>query len=254
MSVRITAERSKGIALLHACPLEMTGRPLPTVILFHSFGVSKEVVSFLGYMLAAAGMRCLMPEAPFHGERFDGDAVLRQRAFWNICTTYVDEAEALRDAFRPLIADPDRIGVTGTSMGGFAAIAATARYDWVAATASFMGSAYFHRSSRALFPPLGSYDVNTADAHDSAMRTIPDPSATLCRLADRPIWLWHGQRDDVVHFSNALDLQADLRAMDGAGRLEVSLDPTGSHRVTDTAARSGVAFLSRELDVGSRSS
>ncbi|WP_136686080.1 esterase [Falsirhodobacter xinxiangensis] len=245
MSVLMTEERSDGIALIHACPADAPDRPLPTVILFHSFGVSKEVISFLGYMLATVGMRSLMPEAPAHGERFDGDGAARARAFWQIVTDYVAEAEALRQAYAPLATE---FGVAGTSMGGFAALAATARYDWVAATVCFMGSAYFRRNARSLFPPMGVYDRLTADAHDRAMAAVPDPSAMLGRLAGRPIQLWHGQRDDVVHFSNALDLQADLRALGGAGRLEVGIDPNGSHRVTDAAARAGVAFLARELD------
>lgn len=245
MPVLMTEDHSDGIALIHARPADAPDGPLPSVILFHSFGVSKEVVSFLGYMVAQAGMRCLIPEAPRHGARFDSDRAARQHAFWQVVTDYVTEAGALREAYAPMIT---KAGVAGTSMGGFAAMAATARYDWVAATASFMGSAYFHRNARSLFPPLGIYDVGTAEAHDRAMTAIPDPSARLDRLAGRAIHLWHGQRDDVVHFSNPLDLLADLRALGGADRLEVRIDPNGSHRVTDSAARDGVAFLARELD------
>ena len=132
-------------------------------------------------------------------------------------------------------------------MGGFAALAATAAYDWVGVTASFMGSAYFHRLSRSLFPPLGFYDAANAAEHEALMAQFQDPSQRLDRLAGRPIYLWHGQRDDVVHYSNPLDLLADLHKSGGAGDLKVSLDPNGSHRVTDAAAREGVAFLSHHL-------
>ncbi len=250
MSVTMLEERSSGIALIHAFPSVVADRPLPTVILFHSFTVSKEVVSFLGYMIARAGMRCLIPEAPAHGGRFDGDAIARQRAFWKICTQYVAEAAPLRDAYRPLISDPDRVGVAGTSMGGFAALAATAAYDWVGATACFMGSAYFHKCSRVVYPPLGHYDAQNASDHEAAMAGIPDPSARLERFAHRPIYHWHRQRDDIVHFSNALEMLADLRARTAAENFRIAIDPLGSHRVTDAAAREGIAFLSHHLGVG----
>lgn len=249
MSVTLLNERSADIALIHSFPSAAVERALPTVILFHSFGVSKEVVSFLGYMIASAGMRCLMPEAPAHGERFDGDAQARQRAFWEICAQYVAEAAVLRETYRPLILYPDCIGVAGTSMGGFAALAATAAYDWVGATASFMGSAYFHRMSRSLYPPLGHYDAHNASDHEASMASIPDPAGMLEKLAHRPMYLWHGQRDDIVHFSNPLDLLADLRALGVAANLKITIDPNGTHRVTDAAAREGIAFLGHHMGV-----
>lgn len=250
MSVTMLEERSSGIALIHCFPSAAADRALPTVILFHSFTVSKEVVSFLGYMIARKGMRCLIPEAPSHGERFDGDVQARQNDFWQICTQYVAEAAPLRDAYRHLMSDPDRVGVAGTSMGGFASLAATAVYDWVGATACFMGSAFFHRSSRVVYPPLGHYDAQNASEHEAAMAGIIDPSDKMERFAHRPIYHWHGQRDDIVHFSNALDMLADLRARAAAETFKLTIDPNGSHRVTDAAAREGIAFLSHHLGVG----
>ncbi|MFG6082608.1 alpha/beta fold hydrolase [Paracoccus litorisediminis] len=234
-----------GIAFLEAVPAGAADRPLPTLFVLHSFGVSKELVSFFGLIGAQRGLRVILPEAPGHGARALKLAA-RAARFWPIVFDYVDELAELHRALSPRIAGP--VALAGTSMGAFAALAATARHDFVAATAAYMGSGYFRDAARTIFPPLGRWSPELAGRHDAALARVAgyDPATRLRDLARKPLYLWHGFRDDVVPVADTLRLADDLHRL-GAPALRVEIDPAGGHRVTDAAARDGLDFLARAL-------
>ena len=67
----------EGVPAIHAAPADRMSHPLPTIFFFHGYRSSKELSSFFGYMLATAGFRVILPEAPMHGSRYDGDDAVR---------------------------------------------------------------------------------------------------------------------------------------------------------------------------------
>lgn len=243
--IELHEDNHRGIAFLEAVPAGARDRKLPTLFVLHSFGVSKELVSFFGLMGAQRGLRVILPEAPGHGARAM-DPTERLSRFWPIVCDYVDELAELHRALTPRIAG--RVAVAGTSMGAFAALAAAARHDFVAATAAYMGSGYFRDAARTIFPPLGRWSPDLAARHDAALSRIAeyDPAERLTALAQKPLYLWHGGRDDVVPVADSLRLADDLMRL-GATDLRVEIDPGGGHRVTDLAARNGLDFLAHAL-------
>lgn len=242
--------RIGGWPALHAAPADPIDRPLPTVLLYHGFTRSKELDSNLAVMMATAGLRVVMPEADGHGERFDGDATARQRRFWHILRTCLDEMPSLREDLlsRGWVQDA-RLGVAGLSMGGFVALGALARFGWLRAGVSWMGAVNFREISRTVHPPLGRYDEQTAEAHDACMAQLhPDePGQRLAQLATRPLMLWHGERDEVVPFRESAGLHAEMTRLGLADRLEWVADPVATHKLNEAGARAGVAFLERVL-------
>lgn len=248
--ILIEEARFGGHPALHACPVEQCDVPLPTVVVYHGFTRSKELDSNLAYMFARAGLRVVMPEADGHGERFDGDMPGRMLRFWDILRTSIDELPRIREELedRRLVRN-GRIGVGGLSMGGFATLGALARYDWLRAGVSWMGSAYFLDLARTLYPPLGAYNAETADAHESRMvrLCLYDPSTMLERLASRPLLVWHGARDEVVSFSETARLHADLVRRGLASKVELVADPNATHKLPLAGAQAGVVFLERVL-------
>ncbi|WP_418025252.1 esterase (plasmid) [Paracoccus sp. TD-10] len=240
----------RGIAFLEAVPAGARDRELPVLFVLHSFGVSKELVAYFGLMGARRGMRVILPEAPGHGARVIPDPADRALHFWDILCDYVDELATLREGLLPRIGGGG-VALAGTSMGAFAALAATARHDFVTATAAYMGTAYFRDAARTIFPPLRRWWPEQAGEHDAKLSRIADydPSDRLDTLSAKPLYLWHGARDDVVPAADCLRLAADLTAR-GAADLRVEVDPDGGHRVTDAAARNGMDFLARALQRG----
>ena len=62
-----------GGEILHACPQESLDKPLPCIVFYHGFTSSKLVYSYFAVALAEAGFRVIMPDAPEHGARYQGD-------------------------------------------------------------------------------------------------------------------------------------------------------------------------------------
>jgi fermentation-respiration switch protein FrsA (DUF1100 family) len=251
-SVLIQAEEVNGVPVLHAAPVADFDKPLPTIFFLHSFRVSKELISYFGWMLGAAGFRVVMPEAPDHGERFSGDDARRLRSFWDILRQSVDELPHLRESYasRGLIRNEERIGVAGTSMGAFAALSAATRYPWIGAAASLMGTGYFLDAARTIFPPMGAFTPEKREAHHQRLAQMADYQIVprLDRLAALPLYIWHGERDDVVPYADAIRLQDDILAAGGGDRLEFLSDPFGGHKVTMNAASGTVSFFSRWMN------
>lgn len=248
--VLMSEESVGGIPVIHAAPRSRADEPLPTVFLFHGFTSSKELTTYLGYVLARAGMRVILPEADMHGDRFDGDEQHRLGCFWDILKQNIDELPLYREHYsaRGLI-DGDRVGVAGTSMGGFAALGCMARYGWIKAVAAYMGSAYYLDLSRTLYPPLGTFGPSTAAEHARRMEPLAsyDVAGRLERLADRPLLVWHGERDDVVPYDESLRLRDDMRARGLDKNLTFIGDPNGGHKLSMAASMAGTEFFRRHL-------
>lgn len=224
--------------------------PLPTVFLYHGFTSSKELYSYLAFMLAQAGFRVIAPEALDHGSRFDGDETGRTRRFWAILKTSIDELPQLHGHYvgRGLVAG-DRVGVMGASMGGYTALGCMARYPWVKAVCSYMGSAYFRDSSQHLYPPLGHVDAGNVAEHARCMQALADyePSAQLEKLADRPLMVWHGGQDERVPFAESERLVSELNTRGLTQNLRFIPEPLATHKISVKAAEAGVAFFQEKL-------
>lgn len=248
--IEIHRDTVAGVPALHAVPAGAYGSPLPTVLFFHGYTSSKELNAYFALMLAEAGMRAVLPDAEGHGARFDGDEARRLTRFWDILKSNIDEMpEYRRDlADRGLIAD-GRIAVAGASMGGFATLGGVARWDWLRAGAAYMGSGYFMTLSRTLYPPIDPMPAADADAFATRMAPLADYdiSDRLEALADRPLFVWHGAKDEVVPYAESDRLLADLRSRGLADRLTFVRDRLAGHKVTMTAAEAGVAYFRQVL-------
>lgn len=155
--IEIETRQLAGIPVLHAVPAGKRECSLPCIIFYHGFTSSSLVYSYFAVALAQAGFRVVMPDAPDHGARFNGDAQERMFRFWHILQQSMQEFTTLRAA---LVAEnwlsDERLAVAGASMGGMTALGIMARHPEVKCVASLMGSGYFTRLAQTLFPLYGS--------------------------------------------------------------------------------------------------
>jgi predicted peptidase len=100
--------------------------------------------------------------------------------------------------------DPDRLYLTGLSLGGFGA--------WAYALA-------YPEQFAAIIPIAGGYHAKDDE--------LPED---LCELKDLPIWIFHGQLDEAVDYHRSLALAEGLEVC-GAGEVQFTLDPDGVHDV-----------------------
>lgn len=117
--IALEIRRLAGGEVLHACPQYALDKPLPCIIFYHGFTSSKRVYSYFAVALAEAGFRVIMPDAPEHGARYDGDDRGRMQRFWPILLQNFAEFPALREAvIGQGWVEGDRLAVAGASMGG----------------------------------------------------------------------------------------------------------------------------------------
>lgn len=227
-----------GGEILHAYPQGKAGVALPCIIFYHGFTSSRVVYSYFAVALAGAGFRVIMPDAPEHGARFNGDAAGRFQRFWPILLNSCQEFSALRDAIvQQGWLEEGRLAVAGASMGGMTALGIMTHHPEVKCVASLMGSGYFTSLSRLLFPSPD-FPAELAEW---------DVGHQLDKLAARPLMLWHGEDDDVVPAAGSLRLQQALQQRGLDGQLTCQWQAGVRHRITPEALDATVAFFRQTL-------
>lgn len=207
-----------GTPVLTVCP--DGARRCPVVFLLHGFGSCKEDLLDLAWRLAGRGLFAVAFDAVHHGERADG--MLESFDDPQHCTYPVESGldryvlmhqvvvETSRDLARLLDSfavdervDTARCGVTGVSMGGFAAYYLAAIEPRVAAAAPVVGMPAFAERWDDVTLEASTYDQWRAqmaaaqpavERHAAFMRSI-DPSPRLAAFYPRPLFMLCGDLD-----------------------------------------------------------
>lgn len=202
----ITVQKTtiQSIPCLVVSPYESWDKPLPTMIYFHGFTSAKEHNLPLAYLLAEHNYRIILPDSLYHGER-EADISMgeKQAAFWEIVEQNIKEIAFLRDALQEknLLLN-NRLGIAGTSMGGITTSGALTQYPWIDVAAVLMGTPQLVDYAEFLAKQIqGNQDVPLTEAAIAKVfQTIEtyDLSKQMNTLADRPLFFWHGDQDQVI--------------------------------------------------------
>lgn len=248
--IELDVRHFAGIETLHAFPAGKGAQPLPCIVFYHGFTSSKLVYSYFAVALAQAGFRVVMPDASEHGARFDGDETRRLQRFWQILQGNFAEFAALKDAlYQQGLIDNQRLGVGGASMGGMTALGIMTQFPELKSVACLMGSGYFSTLANSLFPPLVVTTAEQQATFDSIIAPLAkwDVTGQLAQLASRPLFLWHGDADDVVPAVETLRLQQALVEGHLDGKLTCLWEAGVKHRITPTALTATVKFFTEHL-------
>jgi predicted esterase len=192
------------------------GTPTPLVIGCHGMGGgADDAISFLKGPTSSRGWILAAPHT--HGERSDGETSLAARAAQH------DLIDLLQYCMDQYDIDPDRVYLSGASMGGMQTSISAAKYpDVFAAAWEWMGPAdmeviWYELDGSFLFQDL---------ADDSVIECGGDPSeqpfeyrrrsATeyAMNLRTVPFKIGHGRTDILVHPHHARDLDQAIEAYD----------------------------------------
>lgn len=248
--VEMYEENIEGIQVIHAVPAGQYQQQLPTIFFYHGFLSSKEIYSYFGYTLAKAGFRVILPDALMHGARAESDQAKCVAHFWHILQNNVEELAVLKDVFVGRgLADPARLGVGGVSMGGMTTMAALVKFPWVKVAANLMGSGYFSRLSHHLFPACTAGDSAQREVfeREAAPLLSLDITGKAALIADKPLFVWHGEQDDVVPFGESLRLQQELAGSGADSHLTFISESEAKHKVTVHALAEATAFFAQKL-------
>ncbi|MCA9285996.1 MAG: DPP IV N-terminal domain-containing protein [Phycisphaerales bacterium] len=152
-----------------------------------------------------------------------------------------DQVAAVRHlAQRPYV-DPERVGITGGSYGGYMSALAMLRYPDVFRAAVAVSAVTDWRN----------YDTIYTERYMRRPADNPDgyDAGSCVKLADRlegALLLMHGMEDDNVHPANVWQLVRELQRLDRP--FEMMFFPTAGHGIFGPAAQSAKwCFLWREL-------
>lgn len=172
---------------------------MPTVIYYHGWSSSKEYQRFRGVSLAAYGYQIILPDALHHGERNPiqhSDPKMMEEYFWKVVLQNVEESRALiHGLVENHSADPQRIGVMGSSMGGFSASGIFVHNPDLKCLVNFNGSCAWAKSEE-IFRKRGK--IPSADPSHIAVLAQYDPLQQKEALKGRPILMLHGDADSSV--------------------------------------------------------
>lgn len=240
----------KGIPVMAIYP-QGAGK-CPLVIFLHGFGGDRRSGLELGYRLADAGIFFLSFDAWLHGGRDRGAKT--QRAFQDIypadcgLDTYLLMHEVIRqteDDLHCLVnglredarIDDQRIGVTGFSMGGFAAFLVAARCPWVKTAVPIGGKPAFQRAWDDLTLAVGTYPQwqdtmqRLSEASEERSRYLAefDPFHALKSFAPKPLLIIHGDQDTDQPYLYSLELYRELKPLYARApeRLWLHMPPVG---------------------------
>lgn len=248
--VELFEEEVEGIQIIHAVPAGKYHELLPTVFFYHGFTSSKEIYSYFGYTLAKAGFRVILPDALMHGARAEPDQGVLLKNFWRILQNNVTELALLKETFVARgLADEKRLGVGGVSMGGMTTMAALVHYPWVKAAANLMGSGYFSSLSDTLFPSYGAdTELSREDfERQTALLLSLDISNKTSLIAKKPLFVWHGEKDDLVPYIESLKLKQALESFNQAANLTFISEPQAGHKVSVNGSIHATDFFATHL-------
>nr|WP_223196462.1 esterase [Listeria fleischmannii] len=249
--IQVIHERIKNIPVLHIVKEKHRDDKLKTVIFYHGFQSQKELYLHYGYLLAEKGFRVILPDAHFHGER-KGDVSEEEQAmfFWDTVENNIEELENIVDNLvARSLASKEAIGVGGVSMGAITSLGILAKYKWVKVAVSLMGSAYYGHFARGLveqalemgleFP----FDVNSRIASLNPY----DLSEQIEKIGNRPLFLWHGKKDNVVPFAYSEKLYQVLTENKMVNNVEFIIDERAKHKVSIEGIEACVSFFYRYM-------
>ena len=208
----------------------------PLVFYLHGFTDRKEAVLPYGYELASRGVCAVAFDAWMHGERPDPrlEAALSSQGatiyppgtgldtyllMHRIIVQTGRDLETLIAHFKTTGGvNTDRIGLTGFSMGGFAAFYAAVRIPEIQAVVPIAGIPAFEKRWRDAVLESASYPewaekieaVQAESEHWAGFMAKNDPFERFEAFYPKPVFIIHGDLDTDCHKSHSVELYREL--------------------------------------------
>ena len=241
------------IPVLHIFEENFT-KDAPVVFFLHGFESAKEHNLHYAYQLVKQGCRVIMPDAHLHGERdINLDQIQISLRFWEIVLTSIEELGKLKKELDARgYNNGQKIGVSGTSMGGITTLGCLTAYPWIDAAAIMMGTPGYvdlAKAQMALVEQRG-FKIPLDDEEKKKMfdtLTIFDASKQLEKLKDKPLFFWHGIKDEVVPFAPTAKFVEELIEKYGDSQIEFMKEKSVGHAVSRKGMLRATEWLANRL-------
>lgn len=231
----------RDIPVLQVVRREKEKEQLPLVVFIHGFTSVKENNLHYAYLLANKGMRVVLPEAVYHGERdvgLSGEKLMQR--FWNIVIQSIHELPVIKEAYEEkALIRKNKIGLVGTSMGGIITLGALTQYDWISSAVSLMGVPSYSELAKWQIDEIKKNHENIALSKEEIEYTLKqlkpyDLSLQPEKLNKRPLLFWHGKKDPIVPYKYAFEFYNEMkrRPQMKPDKLQFITDEQAGHKVS----------------------
>ncbi|KOY83628.1 prolyl oligopeptidase family serine peptidase [Lysinibacillus macroides] len=243
------------IPLLHI-HTEHMNEETPVVIFLHGFMSAKEHNLHYAYQLVHKGVRVLLPDAKFHGDRSQGLTEEQMNLkFWEIVLNSIQEVQQLYNdlKYKNLLAS-QQIGIAGTSMGGIVTSGCLKLYDWIQTATICMGAPGFIKLGEYQLRQFAKNGVDWPMSGEEIKKTNEllakyDVSLTPEKFAGRPVLFWHGKLDKTVPFDETYKFYETLREYYKANPedLQFLVNKKAGHAVSRDGMLAATEWLAQHL-------
>jgi len=257
------------------CAPEGAGR-LPVVFYIHGFGGDKRGGLELAYNLAERGIITISLDAAMHGDRLDHrvattwngpqkadiypfeTGIDRYSLIMKIIPETIQDISRLGEFFRQdLRMDMERMGICGTSMGGFIAYCFAAQEPNVKAMATLISFPTLLQRwqdgilEASLQPAMAEQMTAAAGETDAKTKEVAaiDPIAGLTSYAPKPLLMVCGDLDTDTHKSYSLRFYEQVQPLyaDHPQNLQYKVHNNAVHRVTSAMVNDAVDWFGHQL-------
>lgn len=249
----VNSETWSGIPLLHIFN-EETRNYSPIVLFLHGFESAKEHNLHYAFQLVQHGCRVILPDAHLHGERDEQlDQVEISLRFWETVLTSIEEVGTLKKELteRGYITT-QKIGLAGTSMGGITTLGCLTVYPWIDSAAIMMGTPGYVQLAKAQieqFEQKGFQLPLDDDERKNLFDTLAkfDATTQIEKLAVKPLFFWHGEKDPVVPFAPTAYFIEDMKKQTSHTNIEFMREKSAGHAVSRKGMLEATKWLANSL-------
>ncbi len=222
----------------------------PTVVFYHGWSSKKEFQVFRGGILAELGYQVIIPDAIHHGERgtLEYGELENSGFFWEVVLNNLKEwKQIINYATEELKADPDRIAVTGHSMGGFTAAGIFAENPDIRTCVVLNGSFNWLESNEEFKRRLNVHMTKEFKKLEKEIQS-KNPAGKIDSMMDRPILILHGEADSMVEITPQREIFEKLRnAYSKKENIKMTSYPKLDHFVTTNMLEEMCNWFSENL-------
>lgn len=187
---------------------------LPVVFFVHGFEsnrIQSEGFHQIAYQLAQKDFFAITLDAYLHGERAPEDPDFKRKdAFFHIIVQTVKDIECLIQTFKEdARCNPDKIGITGTSMGGLTSFYALATIPEIQAAAPALATPYFERFLNEQIEPNERDSEQFKEIYSFIKQH--DPSRHIKNFAPRPLLMLNGRKDLTIPYAHIDDFYQQIQ-------------------------------------------
>lgn len=253
--VTIESRSISNIPVLHAFEEGKGNEKLPLMIFIHGFTSAKEHNLHFAYSLAQKGYRVVLPDMLHHGDRTtDVSGEKRMYSFWEIVIQGIHDVHTLVEALdQENLIDKNRVGLSGTSMGGIITFGSLATYSFITTAVTLMGTPSYEAFANWQIEKLKQQEVSLPFSEEALAKVISvikpyDLTSQMNKLDNRPLLLWHSKIDEVVPYSQSWGFYQQAKELyANPDHIHYIEDETSGHKVSRTAYLEAVKWFEKHL-------